>query len=150
MAAIEFSTRLMGRERIRIRTDRDVFYLVAELAERKKEYFVTLTVDGANNLIQKRVVTIGTTNQSLVHPREIFVDAITDRAAGIIVAHNHPSGISTPSKEDYEITDRLIKAAKIVGIDILDHIIISKSGYYSFQKSGYFRKKDGVKGRFAR
>jgi DNA repair protein RadC len=86
------------------------------------------------------VVTVGIANQSMVHPREIFVDAISDRAAGIIVVHNHPSGISTPSKEDYVITDRLIKVSKIVGIDILDHIIVSKSGYYSFQRSGYFRK----------
>jgi DNA repair protein RadC len=140
MAAIEFSRRFLIQEGIQIRTDRDVFQLVSEMAEKKQEYFLTLTVDGANNLIQKRIVFIGTLNQSLVHPREIFADAIVDRAAGIILVHNHPSGKSTPSQEDFKVTDRLLKAGKIIGIEILDHIIVGKNGYYSFQKNGYFNK----------
>ncbi len=140
MAAIEFSRRFLIQEGIQIRTDRDVFQLVSEMADKKQEYFLTLTVDGANNLIQKRTVFIGTLNQSLIHPREIFADAIADRAAGIILVHNHPSGKSTPSKEDFDVTDRLLKAGKLMGIEILDHIIVGKNGYYSFQKNGYFNK----------
>ena len=145
MAAIEFSRRFLIQEGVRIRTDKDVFHLVSEMADKKQEYFLTLTIDGANNLIQKRTVFIGTLNQSLVHPREIFADALADRAAGIILVHNHPSGESTPSKEDFDVTDRLRKAGKIMGIEIMDHIIVSRNGYYSFQKNGYFNR--GIRGK---
>lgn len=140
MAAVEFSRRFLLRDRIKIKTDKDVFPLVAEIADRKQEFFLTLTLDGANHLIEKRTVFVGTTNQSLTHPREIFSYAVTDRAVGIILVHNHPSGDHTPSKEDYEVTDRMVNAGKIIGIDILDHLILSKSGYHSFQRSGYLRK----------
>ncbi len=139
MAAVEFSRRFLLRDRIKIKTDKDVFPLVAEIADRKQEFFLTLTLDGANHLIEKRTVFVGTSNQSLTHPREIFSYAVTDRAAGIILVHNHPSGDHSPSKEDYEVTDRMVNAGEIVGIDVLDHIIISKNGYHSFQRSGYLR-----------
>ncbi len=141
MAAVEFSRRFLFQEGILIRTDQDVFNLVAEVANEKQEYFLTLTVDGANHLIEKRTVFIGTLNQSLVHPREIFADALNDRAAGIILVHNHPSGKHEPSKEDYDVTERLVKVGKIMGIEIMDHLIISKNGYYSFQRNGYFFRK---------
>ncbi|HLP58017.1 MAG TPA: DNA repair protein RadC [Candidatus Deferrimicrobium sp.] len=141
MAAVEFSRRFLFQEGILIKTDRDVFNLVSEVADQKQEYFLTLTVDGANHLIEKRTVFIGTLNQSLIHPREIFADALNDRAAGIILAHNHPSGKCEPSKEDYDVTDRLVKVGKFMGIDIMDHLIISKNGYYSFERNGYFNKK---------
>lgn len=139
LAALEYARRFLTRERIRIKSDKDVIPLVLEMSDRKQEYFLTLTLDGANNFIQKRTVFIGTLNQSLIHPREVFADAVADRAAGIILVHNHPSGDCTPSKEDFDVTDRLVKAGKIMGIDIMDHIIISRNGYYSFQKNGYFR-----------
>ncbi|MCP5108019.1 MAG: DNA repair protein RadC [bacterium] len=144
IASFELSKRFLPREEIKIKTDKDAFPLVAEIAENKKEYFLSLTLDGANNLIRKRTVFIGTVNQSLVHPREIFTDAVADRAVGIILAHNHPSGDHSPSKEDYAVTDQLIKAGKIMGIDVVDHLILSKSGYYSFQRSGYFRRPPGT------
>ena len=103
---------------------------------KKQEYFLTLTLDGASNLIQKRTVFIGTLNHSIVHPREIFADAISDRAAGIVFVHNHPSANISPSKEDTTITNRLVEVGKIVGIDVIDHIIIGKDGYFSFQAEG--------------
>lgn len=137
MAAVEFSRRFLLREGVRIRSDKDIIPLVAEVADKKQEYFLTLTIDGANQLIQKRTVFIGTVNQSLIHPREIFADAVADRAAGIVLVHNHPSGICAPSQEDFNVTDRMLKAGKIMGIDIMDHIIITKDDYYSFQRSGY-------------
>ena len=90
-----------------------------------REHFVCLTLDGANRLIAKRVITIGTLNASLVHPREVFADAITDRAASIIVAHNHPSGNLTPSAADREVTARLHSAGEHLGIDVIDHIIVT-------------------------
>jgi len=95
-----------------------------------------ITLDGASHIINKRVVFIGTLNQSIVHPREVFADAIADRAAGVIVAHNHPSGNLSPSSADIAITDRLQEVAKLIGIELIDHIIIGKNGYFSFSNEG--------------
>ena len=136
IAAIEFSKRFLLTEGVKIRHAEDIVKLVEELKNKKQEYFLTFTLDGANNLIQKRTVFIGTLNQSLVHPREVFVDAITDRAAGIIFVHNHPSGNVEPSKEDISITKKLIEAGKIIGINVIDHIIVGKSEFYSFKERG--------------
>lgn len=102
---------------------------LADIRDKKQEYFVCLTLDGANRLIAKRVISIGTLTSSLVHPREVFADAITDRAASIIVAHNHPSGTLEPSQADKEVTKRLQEAGKLLGITMLDHIILTKSSH---------------------
>lgn len=102
---------------------------LADIRDKKQEYFVCLTLDGANRLIAKRIVTIGTLTASLVHPREVFVDAITDRAASIIVAHNHPSGNSEPSQADRDVTDRLREAGELLGVTLLDHVIVTKDGF---------------------
>ena len=100
---------------------------LSDIRDKKQEYFVCLTLDGANRLIAKRVITIGTLTASLVHPREVFADAITDRAASIIVAHNHPSGNLEPSRADIDITMRLKDAGELLGIDVIDHIIMTSS-----------------------
>ncbi|MDA8340415.1 MAG: DNA repair protein RadC [Nitrospiraceae bacterium] len=144
MAAIEFSKRFLIKDGIKIKNVDDVIRLTDELKDKRQEYFLSLTLDGASNLIQKRTVFIGTLNHSIVHPREIFADAISDRAAGIIFVHNHPSGNVEPSKEDTTITQRLMEVGKIVGIEVIDHIIISKNGYFSFQAEGMDRR--GIKG----
>lgn len=102
---------------------------LADIRGKKQEYFVCLTLDGANRLITKRIISIGTLTSSLVHPREVFAEAIADRAASIIVAHNHPSGNLEPSQADKEVTKRLKNAAEILGIAMLDHIIITKSSH---------------------
>ncbi len=99
---------------------------LADIRDKKQEYFVCLTLDGANRLIAKRTITIGTLTSSLVHPREVFADAITDRAASIIVAHNHPSGNPQPSDADKQITERLESAATLLGIKLNDHIVLTK------------------------
>lgn len=107
---------------------------VADLAEfraKQQEYFVCLTLDGANRLIDKRVISIGTLTASLVHPREVFADAITDRAASIIVAHNHPSGSLKPSPADLDITQRLKQSGEVIGIELIDHLILTKDGFRS-------------------
>lgn len=119
-------------------TDRPVIDGIADIVARlddirskKQEYFVCFSLDGANRLIQRRIVSVGILNASLVHPREVFADVITDRAAGIIVAHNHPSGTLTPSPEDIQTTWRLKQAAELLGIGFYDHIIVSADDYRS-------------------
>src|SRR3989338_70125 len=141
MAAIEFAKRFLIKEGIKIKNTEDVVNLTRELKDKKQEYFLSLTLDGASNLIQKRTVFIGTLNQSIVHPREIFADAISDRAAGIIFVHNHPSADISPSKEDIAITRRLIETGKLVGIEIIDHVIIGKDGHFSFQSEWMLNKE---------
>ena len=95
--------------------------------------FVVVTLDGASRVIRTRVVSIGTLNQSLVHPREVFRPAILDNAAEI-VAYNHPSGQREPSIEDKRVTKRLKEVGKQVGIELLDHVILTGNGYYSFSE----------------
>ena len=102
-----------------------------DIENKQQEYFVVLTLDGANRLISKRTVTIGTLTASLVHPREVFADAITDRAASIIIAHNHPSGNLEASEADKQVTHRIRKAGEILGIELIDHLIITKNGFTS-------------------
>ena len=104
---------------------------LADIRDKKQEYFVCLTLDGANRLIAKRVITIGTLTASLVHPREVFADAITDRAASIIVAHNHPSGNLQASDADRAVTERLQEAGELLGIKLLDHMIVTTKSHAS-------------------
>ena len=136
LAALELSKRYLIRTNKRITDAADVYQELAKYADRSQEYFLTITLDGASHIIQTRTVFIGTLNQSLVHPREVFSDAIADRAAGIIIAHNHPSGTLEPSRADKQITQRLKEVAKLVGIELLDHVILTKEGYYSFSDEG--------------
>lgn len=103
----------------------------------KQEIFSVMALDAASNIIYCKAIHKGTLNQSLVHPREVFSDAVLHRAAGIIIAHNHPSGTNEPSRADIQITQRLKEAGKILGIEILDHIILTPKGdFYSFSEEG--------------
>lgn len=104
---------------------------LADIRDKKQEYFVCLTLDGANRLIAKRTISIGTLTSSLVHPREVYADAITDRAASIIVAHNHPSGSLRQSEADDLITDVLMDAGDLLGIKLRDHLLITQKSYRS-------------------
>ena len=104
---------------------------LVDIRDKKQEYFVCLTLDGANRLIVKRIITIGMLTASLVHPREVFAEAITDRAASIIVAHNHPSGNLEPSQADREVTKRLKDAGELLGIELIDHVVITQECYKS-------------------
>ena len=92
-----------------------------------------LYLDGANHICETRIITIGTLNQSLVHPREVFSPAVEHRCASIIVAHNHPSGILSPSSEDIEVTQRLKESGKLLGIELLDHVIFTKDSFISLK-----------------
>ena len=102
---------------------------------KRQEYILCLSLDSGNRLIARRVVTIGTLTSSLVHPREVFAGPLKDRAASVIVAHNHPSGDSHPSRKDIEATQQLVAGGILLGISIRDHIIVSKEGHFSFRSS---------------
>ena len=136
LAAIELSKRYLLRTRRRISDAADVYEELRDYCNRQQEYFLSITLDGASRLLQTRTVFIGTLNRSLVHPREVFADAIADRAAGLIIAHNHPSGTLEPSGADRAITRRLKEVADLVGIELLDHVILAKGGYFSFSEQG--------------
>jgi len=101
------------------------------IRDKKQEYFVVLTLDGARRLISNKIITIGTLMSSLVHPREIFSLAIEDRAASIIIAHNHPSGMLDISEQDREVTTRIKLAGELLGIRLDDHIIVAGESYVS-------------------
>lgn len=111
--------------------------LLPETAGLQKEEFRVLVINNKNMLIKKSVVSIGTITEAIVHPREVFRDAIREGGSGIIVTHNHPSGNPAPSRQDIETTKRLIEAGKIVGIPLIDHIILTDSTFYSMKENGY-------------
>lgn len=132
LASLELARRyLLDSDQPIIDSPEKAVELLADIRDKKQEYFVCLTLDGANRLIAKRVVTIGTLTASLVHPREVFADAIVDRAASIIVAHNHPSGSLRPSEADVAVTRRLQEAGELLGIILGDHLIVTAQGYKS-------------------
>lgn len=136
LAAIEFARRRIKPEGMKISTPADVLPLIRHFADRKQEHFLSVTINGANEVLNVRVVSIGLIDRSPVHPREVFADALTDRASGIIVAHNHPAGSLDPSLSDIDATKQIKQAGEIVGIELLDHIIFNQKGYYSFLEEG--------------
>jgi len=136
LAAIEFARRRIKPEGAKIETPADLLPHVRHYADRKQEHFICASINGANEVLNIRVVSIGLIDKSPVHPREVFADVLLDRASAIIVAHNHPSGGLEPSASDIEITGQLKAAGSVVGITLLDHIIFNRRGYYSFLEAG--------------
>ena len=131
-AAFEFVRRRIKPEGLKIKFPVDVLPLIQHYGDRKQEHFLCITINGANEVMNIRVVTIGLINKSQVHPREVFADVIAERASAIIIAHNHPVGDLKPSPEDMVVTKRINEAATILGMSLLDHIIFNNKGYYSF------------------
>jgi len=138
ISAIELSKRYLIKQNKKITSASDVYNELKDYQDKQQEYFLTIYLDGANHICETRVITIGTLNRSLVHPREVFAPAIESRCASIIVAHNHPSGICEPSDEDLQITNRLKDSGKLLGIEVLDHVILSKNGFLSMRDEGIF------------
>ena len=136
LAAIEFARRRIKPEGSKIETPADLLPHVRHYADRKQEHFLCASINGANEILSIRVVSIGLIDRSPVHPREVFADALADRAAAIIVAHNHPSGGVEPSHSDINITAQLKAAGGILGIELLDHIIFNRTEYFSFLERG--------------
>jgi len=115
----------------------DVWKATKRFHRVRKEHFLVLTLNGAHEVIRMRIVSIGIANRCVVHPREVFTPAIQDGAVAIIIAHNHPSGQMDASEEDKAITKRLVDAGQVLGIPVLDHLIITKEGWFSFLESGF-------------
>lgn len=136
LAGFELARRYMVKESIKITGAKDVLPLLDDIASKQQEHFVCISLNGANEVIERRIVTVGLLDKSQVHPREVFADVISDRAASVVFAHNHPSGELSPSSSDLKIHEQLTEAGKILGIRILDHIIVSKKGHISFQEEG--------------
>lgn len=137
LAAFELSRRhLVKDEQPVIDSPESAVAQVGDIRHKKQEYFMCLTLDGAGRLIAKRLISIGILDRTLAHPREVFADAIVDRAANIIVVHNHPGGTLEPSEMDIEITQRLRETGVIIGIELMDHIIVTKDDYISIGITG--------------
>ena len=115
-------------------TPKDVVAQLTDLRHNKKEHFIALYLNARNQLVHKETISMGTLNANLVHPREVFEPALKHSAAGIMVAHNHPSGDPKPSEDDLEITKRLVEAGKMMGVELLDHVIIATNNHFSFKE----------------
>jgi len=139
LSAFELARRHLVKDAVKISCAKDALPLLTDITGKQQEYFLCISLNGANEVIEKRVVTIGLLDKSPVHPREVFADVIADRAAAVIFAHNHPSGDLEPSQSDLQLQEQLTEAGKILGIRVLDHVIVSRKGYYSFQEAGLIK-----------
>lgn len=137
VAAFELARRHLMKDKTVIREAKDVLVYLQGIRDKKQEHFVCVCLNGANEVIESRVVTVGLLNTNQVHPREVFADPITDRAAAVILAHNHPSGALKASPEDLALTKRLVKAGELLGITVLDHLIVTRQGYLSLKQEGH-------------
>ena len=136
VAAFELGKRLFGRPtEIFLRSPEEVFEYAKDMARLKQEHLRGLYLDTRNRLVRDEVITIGTLNESLAHPREIFHPAVETHAAAIILVHNHPSGDPFPSRDDIELTKQIYEASRLMEIEILDHVIIGNKRYYSLKEN---------------
>lgn len=136
LAAVELGKRVLQKKSILYQKFTDAYqvasYYQDKIGHFKQEYFICIYLDVSKKLIHEKVLFIGTLNRSLVHPREVFKEAYQVSASSIICIHNHPSGEVLPSKEDVLFTSQLVKVGKMLGIEVIDHIIIGEDKYYSF------------------
>jgi len=137
LAAMELGRRHLSKRRTIIRNAEDALPYLAGIRNEKQEHFVCLSLNGANEVLATRVVTVGLLDSNQVHPREVYADPITDRAAAILCAHNHPSGTLEASPEDLAITRRLCQAGEVLGIRVLDHLIVTQDAYLSLREAGH-------------
>lgn len=137
LACIELGRRIFQDKKISISqvlSPDDVFDKLKDIRDSKKEHFIIFFLDARNQEIKREIISVGTINANLVHPREVFEPAVKHLAVQIIVAHNHPSGNLEPSEEDIKITKRLSDAGKILGIEVIDHIIVTRGSFWSFRE----------------
>jgi len=142
-AAFELANRLENyaeaEDKPLVKTPEEVVNLVrSRLQDKKKEYFLAILLDTRNRLIKVSEISVGSLDSSIVHPREVFKEAISASAASVIFAHNHPSGDPTASEDDIQLTKRLAEVGEIMGIDVLDHIVIGDKKYLSLKREGLF------------
>ena len=124
----------------KIKSPADVHSLLyPRMREKKRENFTALYLDTKNQVLREEVISIGSLNASIVHPREVFKSALLESSASVILAHNHPSGDPSPSREDIAVTENLVEGGKLLGIDVLDHVIIGEGRYVSLKDEGFIR-----------
>ena len=137
MACFELVKRVLKEKKSElILTPRDVWENLKDIRDNKREHFVIFFLDARNQEIQREVISVGILNANLIHPREVFEPAIHHCAAQILISHNHPSGDTTPSDDDITVTKRLQEAGKILGIEIIDHVIVSQNSFLSLKCEG--------------
>ena len=135
LACFELGRRLLkGKVASLFLKPEDVWKELKDIRGLKKEHFIIFYLDSRNQQIEREIISVGSLNASLVHPREVFEPAVRIHAAQVILAHNHPSGNPEPSRDDLEINRRLVEAGKILGIEVIDHIIVTATGYLSFKE----------------
>jgi DNA repair protein RadC len=134
LASLEIARRHLVRDATPILTLEDTLARLADIRTKKQEHVVCITLDGGQRVIAMRTITVGTLDSVPVHPREIYADAIGDRAASVIIAHNHPSGIAQPSQRDVSITQQLAGGGQLLGITMRDHLILTKNDHFSFRQ----------------
>ncbi len=136
LALVELGRRWFGEKRkIQILQPKDIFEELREFRDKKKEYFFVFYLDTRNTEIKRELISVGSLNSNIAHPREIFEPAIRYLSAQIILVHNHPSGDPQPSEEDLELTRKIVEGGKILGIEVLDHVVITKENYFSFAEN---------------
>lgn len=137
VACFELGKRLLKDKKAEIYLKpKDVWEELKDLREYKKEHFVIFYLDVRNQEIKREIISVGSLNANLVHPREVFEPAVRNSAAQIILAHNHPSGDPEPSEDDLLLTKKLVESGKILGIEVADHIIVAKDNFFSFKNKG--------------
>ncbi len=136
-AALELARRHIAKGRHVVREAADALPYLQSIRGKKQEHFVCVSLNGASEVIESRLVTVGLLDTNQVHPREVFSDPIADRAAAVLVAHNHPSGTLEPSPEDLALTRRIVKAGDLLGIRVLDHLIVTEDGFLSLREAGH-------------
>lgn len=137
VACFELGRRLLQhKQSALLLSPKDVWEELKDIRDNKKEHFVIFFLDARNQEIKREIISIGSLNANLVHPREVFEPAVRYLVAQIIIAHNHPSGDTEPSEDDLVITKRLVEAGKILGIEVVDHIIVAKDRFLSFKDQG--------------
>lgn len=137
-ACLEFGRRMVPNKKISITCPKDAFSFLQHYGNRMQEHFLTISLNGAHEVMSVNVVSIGLVNRTIVHPREVFSKPLKESATAIIIAHNHPSGNMEPSIEDIEVTSRLKKAGNLVGLPVLDHIIFCYNDFRSMLEQGDF------------
>ncbi len=135
VACFEFGRRMLNDKQVNlILSPQSVWEKMSDIRSSRKEHFVVFFLDTQNQVIKREVVSVGTLNASLIHPREVFEPAIQHSSAHILLAHNHPSGGLEPSEQDLAVTKRLQEAGGLLGIEVLDHVIVTERGYSSFKE----------------
>jgi len=134
LAALELAKRHLVKDIEPLRTMNEMIARLDDIRAKQQEYLVALSLDGGQRLIAQRIITIGTLDAVMAHPREVFADALMDRAASVVVAHNHPSGDVLPSQTDIALTQQLVAAGQLLGVSLRDHIIVTRTDYFSFRQ----------------